>query len=210
MAGDVCKVYIVKGFTESGYFLSPAERDFLLRQGSAARMECGGRTLIAAAASWSSYDTYGFGAEIFPNFEALHKYCAALDKLNWFSYFESETYIGALLEVNEPAAGQAIYALQIIHGVREAADAFSEAEINARLAQVAKSADSFGVRRILTMSPAWSDEDNLAVQILEWPGVEALVKQAVFEEGSEWLRYVSQRKILGVLAPSFWRPARSL
>jgi hypothetical protein len=197
MAGEVCKVFIVRRLKEAGYALSAEGRSAHLAKGGAALKESGGRSLIVATSRWSTYDTNIFGAELFPNMDAVQKYSDMLEKLNWFQFIEGETFLGTPLNVSEPAADGAIYALQLIHGARGAAAAISEAQVNQRLADVAGHADSLGVRRILQMNPRWSHEELMHIQILEWPSLEALMKQVAYEEEMEWLRYVSQRQILG-------------
>ena len=197
MAGEVCKVFIVRRMKEAGYALSAEGRSAQLAKGAAALKESGGRSLIAAMSRWSTYDTYLFGAELFPTIEAVQKYSELLEKLNWFQFIEGETFLGTPLNVSEPAAEGAIYALQLINGARGAVAALSEEQINQRLADVAGHADSLGVRRILQMNPRWSHEELLHIQILEWPSLEALMKQVAYEEDVEWLRYASQRQILG-------------
>ncbi len=116
MSGEVCKVFIVKRWKEAGYKLSVEERNSQMGKGAAALKECGGRTLVNAYSRWCTYDNYAFGAEIFPDMEAVVKYSEMLEKADWFRYVEGEIFLGTPFTVNEPTAENAIYSLQLIHG----------------------------------------------------------------------------------------------
>ena len=201
MTQEVCKVYIVRRFKEAGYALSNEERAAKLAQVAAARQECGGKLLVSAASRWSDYGTYGFGAEIFPDFASLQKHTAALDNLDWFRYIESESFIGTPAVVNEPAYENAVYALQLIHGRRESSYALPEEQFHNEFKRVIDSADTFGRRRLLRMDCLWSREDYAMIQVHEWPSLEACMKHTAFEEQVEWPRLIDQRHILGVKAP---------
>lgn len=201
MAGQVCKVYIVRGFREAGYALSQEEIDAKLAQVEAARPQCGGRMLVRALARWSSYEIYGFGAEIFPDLESLQKHTAALDELDWFRYIDTESFIGTPSVINEPTYENPVYQLQLIRGPREAGYAMMDEQGDTELQRVIAAADELGSRTILRLDCRWSREDYMMIQIHEWPSLEAQMKHTAFEEQIAWPRMVDQRHILGVKAP---------
>ena len=198
---EVGKVYIVRRFREAGYALSTEERDAKLAQVAAARHECGGRLLVSAVARWSGYGIYGFGAEVFPDLESLQKHTAALDKLDWYRYVESESFVGTPSIISEPAYENPVYQLQLFHGAREAGYAMPEERLLGELKRVQASGDEQGIRRLLRMDCRWSREDYGLIQVFEWPSLEAQMKHTAFEEQVEWPRLVNQRHILGVKAP---------
>ena len=200
MAGQVCKVFLLRRLTEAGYAFSVEERAAKFAQAAAVRAESGGSLLFNALAGWSSYDIYGFGAELFPGLESLKQHTAALEKLDWFRYVESETFIGTPIILNEPAYPNPIFVLQLVKGIREAGYALPEGELENRFKQVAASADALGVRRILRMTCRWSREDYGMVQVHEWPSLEAQTKHTAFEEQMDWPRYFNQRHVLGIKA----------
>lgn len=201
MTGLVCKVFILRRFTEAGYALTPEGRAAKLAELAETRQQAGARLLVNAAAAWSRYEIYRFGAEVFTGIESLRNYTAALDKNDWFRYVESETFIGTPLILNEPTYANPIYALQLIRGIREAGYALTESERESRYRQITASADSLGVHRILRMTCRWSREDYGMVQVHEWPNLEALMQQVAFEQEMEWPRYFNQENILGVKTP---------
>ena len=198
---EVGKVYIVRRFREAGYALSTEEREAKLAQVAAARHECGGRLLVSAVARWSGYEIYGFGAEVFPDLESLQKHTAALEKLDWYRYVDSESFIGTPSIINEPVYETPVYQLQLFHGGREAGYAMPEERLLGELKRVQASGDEQGIRRLLRMDCRWSREDYGLIQVFEWPSLEAQMKHTAFEELVEWPRLVNQRHILGVKAP---------
>ena len=201
MAGQVCKVYIVRRFKDAGYALSEKEREAKLAQVAAVRQECGGRLLVSAVARWSDYGVYGFGAEVFPDIESLQKHTEELEKLDWYRYIDSVSFIGTPLIIEEPIYEAPIYQLQLIHGMREAGYALPEERLNDGFKQVFTSVDKQGMRRLLRMDCRWSNEDYRLIQVFEWPSLEAQMKHTAFEEQLDWPRIVNQQHILGVKAP---------
>jgi len=201
MSGLVCKVFILRRFTEAGYALTPEGRAAKLAELAETRQQAGARLLVNAAAAWSRYEIDRFGAEVFTGIESLKKYTAALDKIDWFRYVESETFIGTPLILNEPTYENPIYVLQLIRGIREAGYTLTESERESRFQQIVASADALGVRRILRMTCRWAREDYGMVQVHEWPSLDALMQQVAFEQEIEWPRYFSQENILGVKIP---------
>lgn len=201
MSGLVCKVFILRRFTEAGYALTPEGRAAKLAELAETRQQAGARLLVNAAAAWSRYEIDRFGAEVFTGIESLKKYTAALDKIDWFRYVESETFIGTPLILNEPTYENPIYVLQLIRGIREAGYTLTESERESRFQQIIASADALGVHRILRMTCRWAREDYGMVQVHEWPSLDALMRQVAFEQEMEWPRYFSQENILGVKIP---------
>ena len=202
MEGQVGKVYILRRFREAGYALSTGEREAKLAQVAAARLECGGRLLVSAAARWSRHGIYGFGAEIFPDIESLQKHTEALEKLDWDRYVESESFVGTPLIINEPVYENPIYTLQLVQGGRDPAHTMPDEQFRDRIMDNVASADAYGIRRLLRMGCRWSSEAYALIQLFEWPSLEAQMKHIAFEEQAETPRLMSQTHILGVKAPS--------
>jgi hypothetical protein len=199
MAEQVGKIWILRGFREVGYALSPEARAAQFAQVEAALNECG-RLVVSAAARWSNSGVHSFGAELFPDLESLRAHTAMLHKLDWFRYVDSESFVGTPTEINEPAYENPVFQLQLIRGLRDAVWSHSAEEIQAAQQRNGAMAASLGVRRILRLDCRWAREDYMMVQILEWPSLEAVMKHSVLEEESEWPRYLDQTHILGVKA----------
>jgi hypothetical protein len=93
MAQSIYKVFLAKPL-EAWYQLSQEEHPSLLAKDNEAREKVGGKTVVICNSSWSSEQWQFFGIEEFPNIEAIQKYTAILNELNWFRYFESMTVLG--------------------------------------------------------------------------------------------------------------------
>ena len=85
-------------FSEAWYQLSKEEQNSLIAKLNGALEKVGGKRPLLCDSSWSS-DQWSFaGIEEFPNIEAVRKFTAALQELNWFRYFESTNVLGTKLE----------------------------------------------------------------------------------------------------------------
>jgi peptidoglycan/xylan/chitin deacetylase (PgdA/CDA1 family) len=97
MAQPICKFFMSR-FLEPWYQLSKEEQDSLVAKLHDALKKVGGTQPIRCNSSWSS-DQWSFaGYEVFPNIEAVQKYMAALQELNWFRYCEATSVLGTKLE----------------------------------------------------------------------------------------------------------------
>lgn len=199
MAEKIGKLWIVRRFREAGYALSAEERAAKMAQVDALRRECA-HVLVDANALWSGYGVASFGAELYGDIEALQNHTARLEKMDWFRYVESDTFVGTVVFANEPAYENPVFQLQFIRGIREAAKALPPERVQAEMQRNAASAESLGMRRVLRLDTRWSREGYLWVQILEWPNMEAVMKHIAFEEQQEWPRGVDQTHVLGVKA----------
>ena len=89
---------IIKNFrlrlSEAWYQLSEAERESLLNKVNAARDQAGGTILFSGESGWASEEWQFFGAEEFPDVEAVQKHTKLLSDLDWFRYIESESLVG--------------------------------------------------------------------------------------------------------------------
>jgi hypothetical protein len=83
---------------EACYQLSKEEQNTLEAKLGAALENVGGKRPILCNASWSSDQWSVAGLEEFPNIEAVQKYMAALQELNWFRYCEATSVLGTKWE----------------------------------------------------------------------------------------------------------------
>ncbi len=204
MTGQTIKVTILRQYKEAGRALPIEEQKARIQQADAIRNECGGRLLVSADAHWSSGDIFGFSAEVFPGIEAAQKHAAALDKIDWFRYVDSESFLGFPEILNQPVYEKGILQLQVIRGMKEQAYALRNVMgMNANDAvqnDISANIDKLRGRRILRISCRWSREDVWAVQLLEWPDLDALRKQVAFEDLRNWSLMFDQKHYLGTRA----------
>ena len=93
MAEPIYKLFMGR-CSEAWYQLSKEEQSSLEAKLNEALEKVGGKRPILCNSSWSS-DQWSFtGVEEFPNIEAVQKYMATLQELNWFRYTESTSVLG--------------------------------------------------------------------------------------------------------------------
>ena len=97
MAEPIYKLFMGR-FSEAWYQLSKEEQNSLIAKLNGALEKVGGKRPLLCDSSWSS-DQWSFaGIEEFPNMEAVQKFTAALQELNWFRYCENTNVLGTKLE----------------------------------------------------------------------------------------------------------------
>ena len=97
MAESIYKFFMAR-MLEPWYQLSKEEQNSLIAKLDEALENVGAKRPILCNSNWSS-DRWSFaGIEEFPNIEAVQKYMAALQELNWFRYCEGTSVLGTKLE----------------------------------------------------------------------------------------------------------------
>ena|SRR5215469_10893316 len=97
MAEPIYKFFTCRSL-QDWYQLSKEEQDSLLAKLTEALEKIGAKRLILCNTNWSSDQWLYAGVEEFPNIEAVQKYMAVLQGLNWSRYFESTSVLGTKLE----------------------------------------------------------------------------------------------------------------
>ena len=97
MAKPIYKFFMGR-FLDAWYQLSEDERNSRIARLNESLEKVGGRRPIICDTSWSSDQWSIAGVEEFPNIEAVRKFTAALQELNWFRYCESTNVLGTKLE----------------------------------------------------------------------------------------------------------------
>lgn len=90
----IYKLVVAKGQAYRWLQLPESERNALWEQVSAAFEEAGAERTMSCDSSWSSEEYPGFFIEVFPDIEALQKYTARLNELNFFQYFDVLSVVG--------------------------------------------------------------------------------------------------------------------
>lgn len=80
------------------YDLSQEEQQSRLAKLTEALEKVGAKRTILCNTYWSSDQWMFAGVEEFPNIEAVQKYMATLQELNWSRYFESINVLGTKME----------------------------------------------------------------------------------------------------------------
>jgi hypothetical protein len=91
---QIYKLVVGKGQPYRWLQLPEDERKSLWDKVNKAFEEVGGKRTMICDSSWSSEEYPGFFIEIFPDIEALQKYSAYLNKINFLQYFDTITVVG--------------------------------------------------------------------------------------------------------------------
>ena len=81
-------------FLPDWYQLSKEEQKSLLAKLDEAKAKLGVKTVHLCKAYWSTDEWLWAGVEEFPNIEAVQKYMATLQELNWPRYVEGSNVLG--------------------------------------------------------------------------------------------------------------------
>jgi hypothetical protein len=85
-------------FLPDWYQLSKEQQDSLVAKQLEALEKAGGKQPLLCNIYWCTDQWLFAGVEEFPNIEAVQKYMAALQELNWNRYVQADTVLGTKLE----------------------------------------------------------------------------------------------------------------
>jgi hypothetical protein len=100
MAQAIYKVFMFR-YKEAWYQLSVEEQNKLMAQDEESLKALGVELVILCGSAWSSEEWLAWGVEKYPDIEAVQKHADNLDRLNWFKYIESKSYLGTELPMPE-------------------------------------------------------------------------------------------------------------
>lgn len=93
MAQSIYKFFTFKP-TEAWYQLSEDAKKKHKTELEEVLKKVGGKEIILCFSGWNSEQILGWGVEQFPNIDAVQKHHALLVGVNWFRYFDSNSYLG--------------------------------------------------------------------------------------------------------------------
>ena len=96
MAGPIYKIFMGRPLAP-WYQLSQEEQQALLAKVEEAFKQAGGKTLVICDSSWSSDEWRVSGVEEYPDIEAVQRFTAGLNEINWFYYVESTSVLGTAM-----------------------------------------------------------------------------------------------------------------
>jgi len=85
-------------FLPDWYQLSKEEQESILAKLNEPKAKLGVKTVLLCKTYWSADEWLWAGVEEFPNIEAVQKYMAALQELNWERYAEGSSVLGTKWE----------------------------------------------------------------------------------------------------------------
>ncbi len=93
MAQPIYKLFMAKP-SQAGYQVAQEEQQKAFAKVEEALAKVGGKRVIACDSGWAAEQWTFWGVEEFPDLEAVQKYTALLNELNWFQYVDSFTLLG--------------------------------------------------------------------------------------------------------------------
>jgi hypothetical protein len=85
-------------FLPDWYQLSKEEQESILAKLTDTLAKLGAKRVVLCNTYWSTDEWLWAGVEEFPNLEAVQKYMATLQELNWGRYAEGDSLLGTKLE----------------------------------------------------------------------------------------------------------------
>lgn len=93
MAQPIYKFFMAKP-SQAGYKVAREEQQKVFAKMDEAFRELGGKRIILCDSGWASEQWTFWGVEEYPDLEALQKYTALLNEMDWFQYVDSFTLLG--------------------------------------------------------------------------------------------------------------------
>ena len=93
MAQPIYKLFMARP-SQAGYQVAQEEQQKTLAKLDEAFAGVGGKRIILCDSGWASEQWTFWGVEEFPDLEALQKYTALLNEMEWFQYVDSFTLLG--------------------------------------------------------------------------------------------------------------------
>jgi hypothetical protein len=85
-------------FLPEWYLLSKEEQESILAKLKDTLAKLGAKRIVLCTTYWSTDEWLWAGVEEFPNIEAVQKYMATLQELNWGRYVDGSSLLGTKLE----------------------------------------------------------------------------------------------------------------
>lgn len=194
-------LFIVRGYREAYYQLSPEARDQVLARFCESGTAAGAKILVGCYSRWSNETYPVWGVEEFPDLQAVQQATRVNEKNEHFRYIEAETYSGILMEgfqipkINIP---NPIYQLFMVKNHNnDAWDSLTEDTQEHMFGAVGESIRKHGGVPLIGCDINWSCEEYKFFGVTAWPNIEA--EQAHFKDLSKigWHRYFYSKLILG-------------
>ena len=93
MAQPIYKFFMAKP-SQAGYQANREDQQKIFAKMDEAFTEVGGKRIILCDSGWASEQWTFWGVEEYPDIEAVQKYTALLNEMDWFQYVDSFTLLG--------------------------------------------------------------------------------------------------------------------
>lgn len=199
--GPIYHLFIVRGYREAYYQLSPEARDQLWARVGESSQAAGAKTIVGCYSRWSNETYPAWGIEEYPNLQALQQSARTNEKNQHFRYLEAETYNGVLTEgfqIPTVDIPDPIYQLFLVKNQHNDAWASLAQDTRDRIfVAVGESIHKNCGINLIGCDINWSNEEYSFFGVTAWPTIEA--EEAHFQELTKlgWNRYFYAKTILG-------------
>ncbi|MFT3893116.1 MAG: hypothetical protein QM730_15915 [Anaerolineales bacterium] len=199
--GPIYHLFLVRGYREAYYQLSPEGRDQLWARVGESSQAAGAKTIVGCYSRWSNETYPAWGIEEYPNLQALQQSARTNEKNQHFRYLEAETYNGVLTEgfqIPTVDIPDPIYQLFLVKNQHNDAWASLAEDTRDRIfAAVGESIRKNCGINLIGCDINRSNEEYSFFGVTAWPTIEA--EQAHFQELTKlgWNCYFYAKTILG-------------
>ncbi len=199
--GSIYHLFIVRGYREAYYQLSPEARDQLWTRVGESSRAAGAKVLVGCYSRWSNESYPAWGVEEFPDLLAVQQAARTNEKSQHFRYLEAETYNGTLMEgfqIPTVEIPDPIYQLFMVKNQHNDAWASLSQDTRDRIFDaVGESIRKNCGINLIGCDINWSNEEYSFFGVTAWPNIEA--EQAHFKELTNlgWHRYFYAKTLLG-------------
>ena len=201
MSVPIYHLWIVRGFHEAYYQLSPEKRNQFWANAAGNPQAVGAKPIVACDSRWCNEAYSAWGIEEYPDVQAVQKATRAHEESEHFRYIKSETYLGTKIEGFQTSSvdfPNPIYQLFLVKNSNNNDWASLSQDTRDRIfAGVMESIKKNGGVPFLGCDIDWSNEEYANFGVIAWPNIEA--EQAHFKdlEKLSWHRYTYGKTILG-------------
>lgn len=199
----IYKLGIANGMS-SLLFAPPEEKQKdLLAKMQKAFVECGAERVLQVDSSWSSEQRPYFYVESYPSIQALRKFMAYLNEIQFLQYFNPTVVLGtpredvSLAPVPKPGNPDLIYKLVVAKGQSPLWDQLPPERQKDMWGQSSAEFEAIGGKRILWADSSWCSEEYPAFFIETYPNIEALQSFTACLNGMNFLQYFNVITVIG-------------
>lgn len=176
-----------------------AEQNRIMGQVDQALADVGGKRIVSCRSEWSSERWLYFGAEVYPDAQALMKYKRVLADMSWYNYLDSQILLGTAQGAVEQAVAGSSGVFKLWMGrPTPAYYQLDEKNVAASTARQQAAFTQVG-GKVLFSAGCFSSELYLGFGIEYYPSLDAVRKYAGSLWEMKWHQYIEADILLGSL-----------
>jgi hypothetical protein len=179
--------------------LPQAEQNRIMGQLEQTLADVGGKRIVSCRSEWSSERWLYFGAEVYPDAQALMKFKRQLADMGWYNYLDSQILLGTAQGPVEPAVAGSSGVFKLWMGRPTLAYyQLDEKNVAASMARQQAAFTQVG-GKVLVSGGCFSSEHYLGFGIEYFPSLDAVREYAGALWEMKWHQYIEADVLLGTL-----------